>query len=412
VKLWRSGIIWSVLSFICGLGNFAFSAMIARRLSKAEFGYSNTTLTGFIGFLSLPLAIISMALIHYIAHFRGKNDEARLQGLLAGCQKFLLQATIAGSVLALVLARPLAGFFGFRTTLMLVALVYILVSLWSGFALALCQGMAWFKRIAVIALVAVYMKILFGWVMTTKFPTAEMAVSAATFSLLANLSLLYWWKAIFRHGAERISPWNREFVEFLFVTAAYVAGNYFFLNGDSLVSQKYFLPDSLGDYQYAARWAVALPLTIAPLLLVMFTSRSGGKEGHARSDQRVLLTLYATGLACGAAAIIMLRQFLVKIISGHPNPHAAAMLIPYTVTMAFVGLNQAIGLWSLASRWFKLAMAYGTFGLIYWLALMLRGHTPEALLQIMPVGAGTAFFVLLAGWLLTLRSQATSIPAD
>lgn len=387
--------------------------MIKRRIPEAEYGYSNTTLFGFIGFLGLPLSMVSTSLIHYIAHFRGQNDEARLQGLLAGCQKFLLQATIAGSVLAVVLADPLARFFGFRTSLMLVALIYILVSLWSGFALALCQGMAWFKRIALIALVAVGMKILFGWVMTKRFPTAEMAVSATTFSLLANLSLLYWWKDIFRHGAQRISPWNRQFVHFLFVTGAYVGGNWFFLYGDALVAHKYFPGDDLGAYQVAVRWGLALPLTIAPLLLVMFTSRSGGKEGQALSDQRILLSLYAVGLGCGAAGIILFRNFLVEIICGHPeseaarifNSQAAGMLIPYTITMTFVGLGQAVAMWSLASRWFKLAMFYGAFGLIYWLALMLLGHTPATLLQIMPLGAGAAFCLLLVLWLLTARDQ-------
>jgi O-antigen/teichoic acid export membrane protein len=411
VKLWRSGIFWSVLSFVGGFGNFAFAAMVARRLSPAEFGHANTTL-GFISFLGLPLAMISTSLIHYIAHFRGRDDEARLQGLLAGCQKFLLQATIAGSLLAVVLADPLGRFFHFRPSLMLVALITILVTLWSGFGMALCQGMGWFKRLAIISLVGVVLRILFGWVTTKNYPTAEMAVLATTFSLLANLCLLYWWKDIFRHGSERISPWTRHFLNFLLVTGAYVAGNWFFLNGDSLVSNKYFLGDDLGAYQVAARWGLALPGTVAPLLLVMFASRSGGKEAHALSDQRILLGLYTVGLACGAAGLVLLREFLVKIICGHPNPEAAAMLIPYTITMAFVGLNQAIGLWSLASRWFKLTSLHGALGLIYWLALMLLGHTPAQLLHIMPLGAGAAFCILLVCWLWTAQHHSPDKAAN
>jgi hypothetical protein len=357
--------------------------------------------------------MVSTSVIHYIAHFRGQNDEARLQGLLAGCQKFLLQATIAGSFLAVVLADPLARFFGFRTSLMLVALITILVNLWSGFALALCQGMAWFKRIALIAVVAVGMKILFAWVMTKRFPTAEMAVSATTFSLLANLSLLYWWKDIFRHGAHRISPWNQEFIHFLLVTGAYVGGSYFFLYGDALVAHKFFPGADLGAYELAARWGLAVPLTIAPLLLVMFTSRSGGKEEQALSDQRILLSLYAVGLGCGAAGIILLRNYLVEIICGHPesnaarifNSQAADMLIPYTIAMVFVGLGQAVAMWGLASRWFKLTVLYGALGLAYWLILLQQGHTPAKMLEIMPLATGAAFCLLLVAWLLTLRSQ-------
>ena len=112
--------------------------------------------------------------------------------------------------------------------------------MWSGLAVALCQGMAWFKRMALIGVVAMMMRLLFCWVMTKPFPTAETAVSATAFSFLANLSLLYWWKDIFRHGAERISPWNRQFASFLLVTAATVGGTFFFTIGDGLVAQRYF----------------------------------------------------------------------------------------------------------------------------------------------------------------------------
>lgn len=403
--MWRSGVIWSVLGFVGGLGYYVFNAMIARWLSPTEYGYANTTLTGFISFLGLPLAMVSTSLIHYIAYFRGQNDEARLQGLLAGCQKFLLQATIAGSLLAVVLADPLGRFFGYRPSLMLVALICILVGLWSGFSVALCQGMAWFKRLAVIGLVAVCMKLLFGWVVTRRFPTAEWAVSATTFSLLTQLLLLYWWKDIFRHGAERISPWNRQFIQFLLVTGTYVGGNWFFLNGTDLIANKYFKGDDLGAYELAARWGLALPGTVAPLLLVMFTSRSGGKEGEALSDQRILMCLYAIGLSCGAAGLILFRGLLVKILCGHPNPQAASMLVSYAITMAFVGLNQSIAIWSLASRWFKLTILYGALGLAYWLTLLQQGHTPAKMLEIMPIATGAAFCMMLVAWLLTARNQ-------
>jgi hypothetical protein len=82
------------------------------------------------------------------------------------------------------------------------------------------------------------------------------------------------------------------------------------------------------------------------------------------------------------------------------------MIIPLSITMVFAGLSQAIGLWSLASRWLKLAMLYGISGLLYWLTLLLFGRTPALLLQTMPFGTAAALGVLGIGWLLTSRSQA------
>lgn len=401
VKLWRSGLVWSALSFIGGLGNLACSSVLARHLAPypGEFGYPNTLLY-FTTFLGLPLQMVNMSVVHYIAYFRSKSDAARLQGLLAGCQKLLLWATVGGSLLAIVLAEPLGRYFQVpRPGLVVAAVVCGLVGWWSSFGVALCQGMAWFKRMAAIGVLAVGVRLLFAWVMTRKFPTAEVALSATTVSLLVNLILFHWWKDIFRHGTEKISPWNREFVEFLAATGATVAGTFFFTAGDSLVSNKYFSRNALDSYQSAARFAYAIPATVGPLLIVMFTSRSGAKEGAAASDQRILLCLYGAGLACGALGVILFRGVLVKLIPAGSSMEAAAMLIPFSITMALIGLSQAIGMWSLADRRFKMALLYGGLGLTYWLTLLRIGKTPAALLHTMPIGAATAFCVLCACWL-------------
>jgi O-antigen/teichoic acid export membrane protein len=383
-----------------GLGNLACSSVIGHHLGPypGEFS-SSTAALDFVTFLGLPLQILSMSVVHYIAHFRAKGDEAALQGLLAGCQKLLFWATVGGSLAALALCEPLGRFFNFpRATLMLAVLICAMVGWWSSFGMALCQGMAWFKRIAVINVVAVGIRLLFAWIVTKPFPTAEWALSATTVSLLANLILFYWWKDIFRHSAQRISPWNREFILFLMVTGATVVGTYFFGTGDSLVSQKYFSKDARDAYQAASRFGRAIPATVLPLLMVTFTSRSGSREAAAKTDQRILLSLYAAGLACGAGVLILFRGTFVKIILG-PNPEAARMIIPFAISMVLIGLNQAVGMWSLADRTFKIALLYGALGLSYWIALFLFGKTPWTLLRVMPIGAGASFCVLCACWL-------------
>jgi len=70
------------------------------------------------------------------------------------------------------------------------------------------------------------------------------------------------------------------------------------------------------------------------------------------------------------------------------------MVGQFAVTMAFVGLMQAMGMWALASRWFKVALPYGGLALTYWLVLLVYGTTPQRMLQVMPLSAGVAFVVL------------------
>ena len=88
------------------------------------------------------------------------------------------------------------------------------------------------------------------------------------------------------------------------------------------------------------------------------------------------------------------------------------MIARLSVTMVFVGLLQALALWSLASRWLKISLSYGVLGLGYWLSLLALGKTPHDLLRVMPIAAGTSFVILLLVWLATLRRHHPATTAE
>jgi hypothetical protein len=397
--------ILSAASFLAGLGNFAFQAIIGRQLKESgEYGLVNTTL-GYIGLLGLPLAIATTAITHYIARYDFHGDDARLQGLLAGCRKFLFRLTIAGSLLAVVLAKPLSDFLHFRTTMTFAALACVLAGLWGGLATALCQGLSWFKRLALIGLLGVGIRLAFGGAVVAKYPIAEWAVLASGVAVLSNLILLYWRKEFVRH-AEPVSPWDREFVHFLIVSAALAGGGYCFTQGDLLVAQRFFAKPELDAYTAAGVFARALPMTVAPLLTVLFTNRSTAHTGDALREQLKLLGLYAAGLSCGLIGLLVLKTICLKAIARY-TPEAAAMIGQLSTAMVFIGLLQALGIWALASRWTKISLLYGGLGLAYWLTLFTLGKSPADLLQVMPFAAGGALALLFTAWLLAMRSGKT-----
>lgn len=191
-QLLQSGIILTVVSFLANLLNLVFLGVIRRQLSTSEFGLASTLLP-IATFLTLPLTIATTALTHYIARFNATRDTARLQGLLAGCQKFLFHLTIAGSILVALVIKPLSVFFHIpRLTLTLAVLCCVLATLWGSLATALCQGMAWFKRFAFIGLLGAALKLLFAWWTTRTWPLAEFALLATAVMVLANLVLFFW----------------------------------------------------------------------------------------------------------------------------------------------------------------------------------------------------------------------------
>jgi len=398
----QSGIIFSAASFLTGLGNLAFQGVMGRHLNGVgQYGSANSALGGLMTVLGLLPAVATFAVTHYIAHFNASGDHARLQGLLLGCRKFLFHLTIAGSVLAVILVKPLSNFFHYDESLMLVTLGCALFGLWAAMATALCQGLAWFKRLALIGFLTMLLRVAFGWLVTFKWPSAETAVLASGFALLANLFLLFWRKDLILHGTP-ISPWNREFVQYLIVSAAFVVGGACFFQGDLLVANKFFSKTELDAYAAAGILARALPMTVSPLLAVLFTSRSGQRAGGLVAEQLKLAALSCLGLVFGAICLFVLRTFCLKLLNKY-TPEAAAMVGQFATTMVLVGLLQSLALWALASRWMKISLLYGGLGIAYWISLLCLGKSPAKLLHTMPVVSGLALGILLIVWFATMR---------
>jgi hypothetical protein len=195
-NLLQSGLIFSVISFVTNLGNFAFQSIMARHLTNqtGSYGDANSTLNSVIPLLGMLPAIATLAVTHYIAHFNACGDTARLQGLLAGCRKFLFRLTLASSLIAIVAIKPLGYFLNYPDRLMMVTLACTLVGLWVSLVTALCQGLSGFRRLALIGFLSMVLRVLFGWFVTLRWPSAETVVLASVFMALVNMVLLFWRK--------------------------------------------------------------------------------------------------------------------------------------------------------------------------------------------------------------------------
>jgi hypothetical protein len=400
--LLQSGIIFAAINFATSLGNFGFQRVLGLGLNtQGDYGNANAAIGALIPMLGMLPATASIAITHYIAHFSHAGDAARLQGLLLGCRRFLFQLTVAGTVLALILIKPITDYFNYSESMMFAVLISTIFSLWSAFAYALCSGLGWFKRLALIGFLTMMLKVMLGWGLTRLWPMAEMAVLATAMALLANLILMCWRKELRLEG-KPVSPWNQDFTHFFIVSAAFTLGNFCFFQGDLVVAQHFFPGKESDNFSAVGVLARALPTTISPLLAVLFTSRTVQQAGGVVREQLKLLALSGLGLVAGAICLILLRALCLKMI-GRNTPEAAASIAPFALTMVFVGLLQSLAFWVLASRWLKTSLLYGALGVGYWLALRAFGQTSPTLLQVMPIAAGIAFAVMLAAWLFSMR---------
>ena len=139
-KLVKDGAGLTACTFIAALGNYGFQCVLGRHLPLAEYGLANAAF-GAVFLLTLPVLAASSALIHYIARFRARGQEAHLRGLLAGARSGLLVLGVSGLLFTLVLVKPLTSFCDFpRSSLVIgIAIEQWAISPWYSSSLS-AQG--------------------------------------------------------------------------------------------------------------------------------------------------------------------------------------------------------------------------------------------------------------------------------
>ncbi len=395
-RLWQSGIILTAASLLAGLGNYVFQGVIGRQLPLEEFGYVNTTF-GFVMFLIVPVTAACQAIVHFIAHYRAIGDHGRLNGIIRGCERWLALLTAAGTAAAVLLAPPLAHFFNFpRGSLMFAALVWVAASAWLAVAGAICTGLGWFGRAAVVMVAAVALRLAAGWAGTHAWPAAEAAVYASSLPVAACLIMLLWRKEWLLSG-ERVSPRGRELNHFMIASTAFVFGNFAFTQSDLLVAQRHLDPAALGPYAAAGLLGRALVYLLQSLQSVLFASRSGNRHRQSPTAQQgAVIGLYILALLGAVAGVTFLRDPLIHLFFGRAEPAAAAMVGDFTLAMALVAVVQLAATWALASRWLRITVLYGVLGGLHWIAALIFGGSPDALLRTLQISAATAATILLA----------------
>ena len=384
-----------VCNLFVAIGNYAFQALIGRKLSLPEYAYANTA-AGAVLLLSLPVMATTNALIHYVARFRASGRRAELHGLVSSIRKWLGFILGSGFLLALLLIRPLTDYCGFpRTSLVAVMMINTAALLGTAFVTALCTGMGWYVRIGLIAVSAVIVKLVSMSIFAATAPVAESAIVAAAVSTLVYVIILFWRKD-FSGPGKKIHPWNHDFGMFVLAALASAFGSYGFTQSDVLIAQRNFAPEAVAHYCAAGVFSRAMLGLTGPLLMVFFATRSAREKHSGVKPYAFLIGLYLLAMAGGGIVITVFRGLLTRSIFGHAEASAAALTGRFALLMFVIGTIEVLGNWALASRWFKVVYAQLAMSILYVSLGLWFGNNPVNLLSVL-LGAGVAaFFIVLA----------------
>lgn len=399
--VWRGGVVLAACNLLVVFGNYLFQCLIGRALPLSEYGYANVS-AGLVLLLTLPVVAASNSVIHFLARMRSDGRHGEAMGLIASTQYALLLIVGVGLLVALAAVHPLTTYFDFpRTSLTIASAINVLVQLGVILVIALCAGMGWFFRAGVLAVAAIVTKLVTFSVASAWFPMAETALASGAASGFVYAVFALWWKSQTRKECVKASwtPWTREFRIFTAAAIASALASFAFTQSDVLIAQRNFPADQVAHFSGAGVFPRAMLGLAGPLLLVFYTSRSGGKNdgGVARAG---LLAFYVVTMTAGAFVIVWQKDRLISSIFGTVQPEAAALMGRFALLMVVVGLVEIYGNWALASRSFLLVYAHLAAAAAYVGAGISWGHTPENLITTLLVSS-----LPLAAMLFCLRSM-------
>jgi hypothetical protein len=394
--------VWTAVAVL----HFIAQIIFRRELAPGEFGTLNTTL-GMIGLMAVPMLALNRALAHYLARNHPGGNRERIDALRAGA--LLATETLAWiwcgiSLLLVFLLLPLLDLP--RFSLNLFTLLNVLIAVGGLLSRALCQEgnqLRWWAWLLVASALA---RVLFGWGLTWGAPRTESALAA--FFLAGFITLAPALRSRETDSASRLKAcralWDGDFLLCLGATFSVLLALFLFSSADRIVAQSWFgvaTNNNMGlvnwgmfdAYQTAGLLGRALLWGTQPLLWILFAQRS--RLEHTTPASLTFFWIYLGALFAGAIFLDLLAGPLSRLFCGD-DFQATSFFVPgLSTAMVPLGLLQALGVFSLASRRHHECFVLGGCSVGYTLLLYLVARQPQLMPAYMFGGGLVALMMML-----------------
>jgi len=401
----QSLIVWALVALL----NFTAQVVFRRELAPGEFGTLNTAL-GVIGLMTVPVLAVNQAFTHYLARHPAAGQNARIDSLRAAA--LVVTETFAwiwgglSLLLVFLLVSPLDLP---RFSLQLFTLMNVLIALGGLVGWAVCQAGDQLRLWARLLAAAALARVLAGAGLAWREPWAESGLAA--FLLAGVITLTPAFRSGETSAAMRLKAclavWSnlgRDFLLCVGATFSVLLALFLFSSADRIVAQSCFgiaTNNNLGlvnwplfdSYQTAGLLGRALLWGTQPLLWILFAQRS--RLDRTTPASLTFFWIYLGALLPAAILLGCLAQPLSRLFCG-PNFQSTALFVPsFAAVMVPLGLLQALGVFSLASRRYPECFLLGGCGVGYALLLYLAGRQPQLMPAYMFGGGVVSLMVVL-----------------
>ena len=400
----QSLIVWAVVALL----NLIAQIVFRRELAPGEFGTLNTTL-GTIGLMTVPLLAVNHAFTHYLARHDAEQSP-RLDSLRAAALPVTEAFAWIWGALSLLLVFLLLPLLDLpRFSLQLFTLMNILIALGSLVSWAICQGGNQLRLWAWLLAAAALARVLAGAGLARQEPWAESGLAAF---LLAGFITLT--PALRSRESDATRLWkacqavwshlDRDFLLDAGATFSVLLALFLFSSADRIVAQSWFgvaTNNNMGlvnwvqfdAYQTAGLLGRGILWGTQPLLWILLAERS--RLHRTTPASLTFFWIYLGALLAGAILLGCLAQPLSLLFCG-PNFQPTAHFIPtFAAVMVPLGLLQALGIFSLASRRYHECFVLGGCAVGYALLLELAGRQPQLMPAYMFGGGLVSLMIVL-----------------
>jgi hypothetical protein len=382
-----------IVGTLIALLNFIAQIVFRHELAPGEFGTLNTAL-GVIGLMTVPMLALNQAFTHYLARQPAPGaagQGARIDSLravaLTATETF---AWIWGGLSLLLVFLLLSPLDLPRFSLQLFTLLNVLIALGGVVSWAVCQGGNQLRLWAWLLIASALARVLAGAGLAWLEPWAESGLVA--FLLAGVITLTPAFRSGETSAAMRwkacVAIWSnldRDFLLCLGATFSVLLALFLFSSADRIVAQSCFgvvTDNNMGlvnwalfdAYQTAGLLGRGILWGTQPLLWILFAQRS--RLDRTTPASLTFFWVYLGALVPGAILLGCLAQPLSRLFCG-PSFQTTALLVPsLAAVMVPLGLLQALGVFSLASRRYHECFVLGGCGVGYTLLLYLAGRQP------------------------------------
>ena len=332
----RQSVLLLVVFGLLNASNYAFHVVVSRLLGPSEYG-ALAALLAVILVLSVPFAVLQTALANRTATLRAHGREHEVAGLAADALKTVLPFAWAAGLVVLVVGTPLLSIFlhiGIAPAMLLAPFVVASVPLSVGYGVL--QGQLRFKALAMLILVGVALRFVFGVTLVSVGLGVSGALLGTVLATALTVPLAVYVIRVDRvawRGARRILHALRADAG----TALYGLTTFWVLaEVDVALARHYLSADDAGFYSSAGLMARA-PLFIAAAVGVVAFPRFVAGRTNEESLRRWLRVSVAATAGIGALCVgglTLLRDPLISIAFGRSFLPGADLLPVLATAMA------------------------------------------------------------------------------